>query len=242
MRLTRQKKTTKQKPRETHVIVVLDESGSMHTCASRVREGVNSYVEQIKNDGNVYAGMMVIKFNRSVTLLCRSVPLLEVPVLDESNYVPGDLTALYDAIARGLSEAERWGTEDYPYGTDKFIFVILTDGHENASIHYDRKRILEEIRKRQEAGNWTFVYLEADIDAWGKASELGISAGNTIRYTGEHSEVAFAALASSTIETASAGDIGQTHTFFGKTTRDLTTEHDHQSRGEGKRERSSGSE
>lgn len=185
----------------THVLMVLDESGSMAPTASDVRGGFNAYVETLKHDGNTYR-MTVIKFGTTVRPLWSDLPLSEVPPLTTENYTPLDTTALYDALGAALDDARtRFGTPEHPYGVDKVILVIVTDGYENASRRYGKEEITARLARRQAAGNWTLVYMGADQDAWQSAQVLGLSQGNVLSYASKETTQAFRSLALSTSAT-----------------------------------------
>jgi uncharacterized protein YegL len=211
-----QKKTKAQKVKtaKTHVIFIIDESGSMSSSATDVRGGFNSYVDQLKTDGNTYS-LTAIKFGTKVRPLFANLALNDVPKLTEENYTPLDTTALYDAIGHGMSVAkEQWGTEAKPYGEDPVIMIIMTDGFENASREHTKEMITAEMKKREEAGNWTFTYLGADQDAWSIASDLGLAKGNVMSYAGNQTAQVFQRLATATSTTSSTGQ-RQTRSFFG---------------------------
>jgi uncharacterized protein YegL len=198
---------------KTNVIFILDESGSMSATASDVRGGFNTYIEKIRDDGNDYS-LSVIKFGTTVRPLFANQPLDQAPQLTELNYMPLDSTALYDAIGFALSEAQKyWGTDEKPYGTDRFIVIIMTDGFENASKKFTKEEIIAKIKQREEAGNWTFVYMGADQDAWAVASNLGFAQGNVMSYASASTATTFGNLATSTT-TASSTTSTQTRGFF----------------------------
>ena len=198
---------------KTNVIFILDESGSMSSTASDVRGGFNTYIEKIKSDGNQYS-LSTIKFGTTVRPLFTNQPLDQVPLLTEQNYMPLDSTALYDAIGFALSEAcKYWGTDEKPYGTDRFIVIIMTDGFENASKKFSKEEITAKIKRREAAGNWTFVYMGADQDAWSVAGNLGFAQGNVMSYASTSTNAVFSNLATSTT-TASSSTVTQTRGFF----------------------------
>lgn len=207
------KKTKKTQPKQTNVIFIIDESGSMSTAAKDVRGGFNSYVEKLKDDGNKYS-LTAIKFGTKARPLFANLSLEEVPQLDEKNYTPMDTTALYDAIGHGFSVAkESWSTPDKPYGENPVIMIIMTDGFENASKEYKKEHVVTGIKEREAAKNWTFVYLGADQDAWSIAGDLGISLGNTMSYEKERSVETFNRVAHATSRTTRGGS-GQSFSFF----------------------------
>ncbi len=202
-----------KKPTKTNVIFILDESGSMSSTASDVRGGFNTYVEKLKGDGNTYT-LTAIKFGTNVRPLFANLPLDQVPVLTHENYMPLDSTALYDAIGHALATANKeWGTEAKPYGEDPVICIIMTDGFENASREFGKDAIVSKIKQREEAGNWTFVYMGADQDAWAIASQLGFAQGNVMSYASAATGSVFDGLVKATSATATRGT--QSRTFFG---------------------------
>jgi hypothetical protein len=89
----------------------------------------------------------------------------------------------------------------------------MTDGFENASKRFIREEIITKIQLREEAGNWTFVYMGADQDAWSVASNLGFAQGNVMSYASASTATTFGNLATSTT-TASSFTTAQTRGFF----------------------------
>jgi von Willebrand factor type A domain-containing protein len=208
------KKAKKTKTPKTNVIFIIDESGSMMSTASDIRGGFNSYVEKLKGDGNDYS-LTAIKFGTKVRPLFANLALNDVPKLTEENYMPLDSTALYDAIGHGMAVAkEQWGSDAKPYGDDPTLMIIMTDGFENASKEYNKDMIVAEMKKREDAGNWTFTYLGADQDAWGIASDLGFAQGNVLSYASGQTAQVFSRLANATSTSSSTGQ-SQTCGFFG---------------------------
>lgn len=201
-------------PKTTHIIFLLDESGSMAPTATDVRGGFNTYIESIKDDGNVYR-LTVIKFGTEVRPLWKDLPLDKVPKLTEKDYLPLDSTALYDAIGFALDQTkELLGTKEHPYGEEPVILVIATDGHENASRKFGREAITARIKRRQDAKNWTFVYMGADVDSW-EAEALGIATGNILTHASSSAgtNAAYGSLSRSTTASATSGS-WQTSRFF----------------------------
>lgn len=209
------KKTKKTSEKQTNVIFIIDESGSMAPTASDVRGGFNTYVEKLKGDGNKYS-LTAIKFGSKVRPLFENLALNEVPKLTEENYMPLDSTALYDAIGHGLAVAkEQWGNDTKPHGGNPVIMIIMTDGFENASRECKKDMIIAEIKKREDAGNWTFVYLGADQDAWSLASDLGFAKGNVMSYASSNTVQTFNRLSEATSRSSRDGS-SQTLDFFGE--------------------------
>lgn len=216
-------------PLTTNIIFLLDESGSMSSAATDVRGGFNTYVDTLAGDGNVYA-LSAIKFGTTVRPLFANLPLASVPRLTTKNYTPCDSTALYDAIGQALSAADQqWGTPERPYGTDRFLMIIMTDGFENASREYTKEHIVGLIQQHEQAGNWTFIYMGADQDAWGAASSLGFAPGNVMSYTSSDTASVYRNLAGHTFSASTATSPTASRNFFHSdqhTTEEGTHNHD----------------
>jgi hypothetical protein len=153
--------------------MVLDESGSMSTCKSATISGVNEFMKnQTRIEGETT--FTLVKFSDYYTIVNNAVPLNQVTYLDESNYTPSNTTALLDAVGRTIlsvgNRVENLPEESRP---QKIIFVIITDGQENASKEFKRSGIFDMVSTKKQKNNWEFIFLGADIDAWGE--EIGIT-------------------------------------------------------------------
>lgn len=166
-----------------HVLFIIDSSGSMSSKAGDVRGGFNEYVAQLCEDGTGSYRLSAVTFDTNVATLFSDMPLYQVPQLDEQNYRPGGNTALYDAIGISLDElTSALRTKDKPFGEDRALVIIMTDGEENSSRRFSKAQIANAITSRESAGNWSFVYLGADQDAWAAAAGLGFAQGNVAAY------------------------------------------------------------
>ena len=201
------KRATTAKKVTNHLILLLDESGSMTTVAGDVRGGVNGYLEPLKTDGNTYR-VSIIKFGSTVRPLCHELPLEEVAPLTEKNYYPFDSTALYDALGYAFEDAKVWDEGDEP-----ITIVIFTDGHENSSARYSKEQITAKIERRMRAGNWTFVYLDKNLDGWDTGASLGIPRGNIHIYKYERITPLWCNLAATTSASATSGVLSNTRYF-----------------------------
>lgn len=154
------------------MVLVLDESGSMSSCKSDTIGGVNEFLKnqkRIKGKVNV----TLIKFSDYYRVINDAVPLDQVVYLDEKNYVPSNTTALLDAVGKTVNSIGtrllNTSEEDRP---EKVIFVIITDGYENASNEFTRSQVFDLVTHQREKYRWEFIFLGADIDAWGE--EIGV--------------------------------------------------------------------
>ena len=196
-----------------HVLFVIDSSGSMGPKADDVRGGFNSYVDQLREEKAGDYRLTAVTFDTQVATLFTDVRLTEVPTLDTSNYRTGGNTALYDAL--GVSLAEQTSAirkEDAPYGTERVLVIVMTDGNENSSRRFSKEQVTGEIQQREAAGNWTFVYLGADQDAWAAAQGLGFAAGNVKAYRSVDTKDVFQKLSRSTTR-YSASSVVQSKNF-----------------------------
>ena len=166
----------------TELVFILDESGSMSSLTSDTFGGFNSLIsKQKKEDGEAYVS--TVFFSNSSKVVHDRVKLEDVPELTDREYIPSGSTALLDAVGdavhhiRNIHKYAR--KEDVP---EKTLFVITTDGMENASRKYSHKDVKKLIEKMQKENGWEFVFLGANIDAAETAGSIGIRAANAVDY------------------------------------------------------------
>ena len=166
----------------TEIVFILDRSGSMHGMERDTIGGFNSMIKkQKKQDGEAFVSTVL--FDDECEVLHNRVPLDKIrPMTEEQYYVRG-CTALLDAIGgsiRHIANVHKYARkEDVP---EKTIFVITTDGMENASHKYSSDRVKKMIEKEKEKYGWEFIFLGANIDAVETAAEIGISADRAVNY------------------------------------------------------------
>ena len=158
----------------TEVVFILDRSGSMSGREEFVVKGFNDVLrEQRQAEGEALISTLL--FSDKSKVLRDRVPIGEVCEMSVRDYCPGGCTALLDAIGRGINHIghlhKRTPAERVP---GKTLFVIITDGLENASRNYSLGRIKKMISNRQEKYGWEFLFLGANIDAISVAEDIGI--------------------------------------------------------------------
>jgi uncharacterized protein YegL len=159
----------------THVIFILDRSGSMHGKEADVIGGFNSYVDELRREPEGQVGLSYVRFDNELELVWSDVPLADVPRMDDTLYAPRGATALLDAIGTTLSAVrEREG--------HRYTVIIHTDGLENASREWTGDAVKNLIEKLQAKGNWTFAFFGEGIDAWQQADAYGFSGGRRAAY------------------------------------------------------------
>ena len=177
------------------IVYILDKSGSMFGYTTDTIGGFNSSLHKQKEDVESGVITTVLFDTRHYTLHDR-LPLNEVPDITEKEYQPGGSTALLDTLGDTISHIEKIHhyirKEDVPEQT---IFVIITDGLENASREYSPQQVRSMIEKKQKEG-WEFVFLGANIDAIETAGHYGIDATHTTNFCqdDEGIELAFASV------------------------------------------------
>lgn len=167
----------------TEIVVVLDRSGSMQGLAGDTIGTFNKFLGEQKALAGE-ANLSLILFNTEYSIEYLSKPLVEVPELDAKRYVCGGWTALLDAVGRGIdSLGERLSELPEEERPDKVIFVIITDGLENASKEYRLQQIRAKIKLQQDTYKWQFLFLGSNVDAYAEAQSLGISRERAATYS-----------------------------------------------------------
>lgn len=158
----------------TELVFILDRSGSMAGLEGDTIGGFNAMMEKQRWEPGETLVSTVL-FDQDTQVIHDRVPLEELgPLTQEEYYVRGS-TALLDAVGgaiRHIGNVHKYAREeDVP---EKTLFVITTDGMENASRHYDYDRVKAMIRRQQERYGWEFLFLGANIDAAQEAGRFGI--------------------------------------------------------------------
>ena len=166
----------------TELVFVLDMSGSMGHLTDDTVGGFNSVLkEQAGRDGEVLVTTYL--FNNDSRMLHDRIPIAEVPAMTTADYRAAGCTALIDALGdaiRHIVGIHRYARpEDVPEHT---VFVITTDGMENASHKYSSDQVKRMITHEQEKYGWEFVFLAANIDAVETAARYGIRRERAVDY------------------------------------------------------------
>ena len=166
----------------TELIFILDRSGSMSGLESDTIGGFNSMIEKQKKEEGEAVVSTVLFDNESVVIHDR-LPLDKVPRMTEKEYFTRGCTALLDAVGGAIhhiGNVHKYAREeDRP---EKTLFVITTDGMENASRKYSYDRLKTMIRRQKEKYGWEFLFLGANIDAAREAARFGIGADRAANY------------------------------------------------------------
>lgn len=166
----------------TEIVFILDRSGSMSGLESDTIGGFNSMIEkQKKEEGE--ALVSTVLFDNTSEVLYDRVDIRKIEPMTDRDYTVGGCTALIDAIGGAIhhiANVHKYAREeDVPEHT---IFIITTDGMENASREYDSKTVKTMIEKQKDKYGWEFLFLGANIDAVETARNFGIGADRAVNY------------------------------------------------------------
>ena len=169
----------------TELVFIIDNSGSMAGLESDTIGGFNAMIEkQKKEDGRCFVS--TVFFNNLTEVIHDRVNLEEVNPLTDKDYQVGGCTALIDAIGGAIhhiGNIHKYARpEDVPEHT---MFIITTDGMENASRRYSSERVKAMIENQKKKYGWEFIFIGANIDAVETAARYGINPERAVNYTAD---------------------------------------------------------
>lgn len=168
----------------TEIVFILDRSGSMSGLEGDTVGGYNAFIEkQKREEGN--AKLTTVLFDDKYEVLHDRVDIRKLSPISEREYYVRGTTALIDAIGRSITKMLmdiKMSQEDEK--PDKVIFVITTDGYENASCEYSIERVRNLIENQKKEG-WEFIFLGANIDAVKTAGDYGISSDRAANFNND---------------------------------------------------------
>ena len=165
----------------TELVFIIDRSGSMAGLESDTIGGFNSLIrKQKKETGKCFVSTVLFSNNSEV--IHDRVPLDKIKEMTDDDYCPGGCTALIDAIGgaiKHISSVHRYiRPEDVPEHT---MFVITTDGLENASHKFSSKGVKKMVKEKEKNG-WEFLFIGANIDSVETAGNFGIRSDRAVNY------------------------------------------------------------
>ena len=169
----------------TELVFILDRSGSMHGLEKDTIGGFNSMIDKQKNqEGECYVSTVL--FDDKSEVIHDRVKLSEISPMTDSDYTVGGCTALIDALGGAIhhiGNIHKYARpEDVPEHT---MFIITSDGMENASHIYTSDRVRRMIERQKEKYGWEFLFIGANIDAVETAARYGIGADRAVNYNAD---------------------------------------------------------
>ena len=170
----------------TEIVFILDRSGSMSGLEGDTIGGFNAMIEKQKKEPGE-ALISTVLFDNASEVIHDRVPVQQVVPMTEKEYSVRGCTALLDAIGGAIhhiGNVHKYAREeDVPEHT---LFVITTDGMENASRSYGSDKVKAMIEHQKEKYGWEFLFLGANIDAVETAQHFGIGADRAVNYHADH--------------------------------------------------------
>jgi len=166
----------------TELVFILDRSGSMSGLESDTIGGFNALIEEQKGKPGK-ALVSTVLFDNDSTVVHDRVPLECIRPMTREQYKVRGCTALLDAVGGAIhhiGNVHKYARrEDVP---ERTLFIITTDGMENASHHYTAAKVKEMIERQKEKYGWEFLFLGANIDAAESAESIGIERDRAVTY------------------------------------------------------------
>ena len=166
----------------TELVFILDRSGSMAGLEKDTIGGFNSLIEKQRKEPGT-AVVSTVLFDNESEVIHDRLPLESIPPMTDKEYYVRGCTALLDAVGGAIhhiGNVHKYARrEDVP---DKTLFVITTDGMENARRRYDYERVRKMIQRQKERYGWEFIFLGANIDAAAEAKRFGIAPERAANY------------------------------------------------------------
>lgn len=166
----------------TEIVFIIDRSGSMHGLEKDTIGGFNAMIEdERKKEGE--ALVSTVLFDDTTAVIHDRIDIRNVPPLTEREYSVRGCTALLDAVGGAvhhIGNIHKYArAEDVPAKT---VFIITTDGMENASRYYSKEHVREMIERQKTKYGWEFIFLGANIDAVESAGAIGIGPDRAVNF------------------------------------------------------------
>lgn len=187
--------------KNTEIIFIIDKSGSMSNLAGDTIGGFNGFLASQKAlEGK--ATLTTVLFDSTYRTLHNGIDINEVSPLTATDYIPGGMTAMLDAIGDTINNVQDRHDTLGAEKPEKVLFVITTDGEENSSRKYTKSQIEKMIKHQTNGHGWEFMFLGANMDAVKEAENIGISRSHSHTY--DYSDIGTKSVYTTLSATASA--------------------------------------
>jgi len=166
--------------KSTEIIFVIDKSGSMSHLTNDTIGGFNGFVESQKDDTKTT--LTTVLFDTSWKIMHDGIDVYEVAPMTSKDYIAGGGTAMLDAIGEIINRVQDRHDELGKEKPDNVLFVITTDGEENASRKFTKAQIEKMIKHQTNGHGWEFMFLGANMDAVKEAQNIGINTARAVSY------------------------------------------------------------
>lgn len=197
-------------PEPVQIICILDRSGSMRHLVGDTIGGYNSFLDKQRQEKG-RAEVTTVLFDDKYEKLVEATDIQTVPELTDKEYYARGMTALLDAVGRTVTDTfGRMNTEGVCPAKRRVLFLIMTDGKENASREYNKADVKAMIEKATEAYNWNFIFMGANIDSMSEAASIGIGADHAVNFAHDATGVkeSFDRMDAAAREMREAGSVG----------------------------------
>lgn len=169
------------------LVFILDRSGSMRGLEADTVGGFNNMIEKQRQlEGDVLVSTVL--FNQRSAVLHDRVDIDEIGEMKVGDYEASGTTALLDAVGRSIRHIRRIYADTLrEKRPEKVIFMITTDGMENASTEFSYDRLKRSIDRASEEYGWEFLFMGANIDSFAEASRMGIRQDRAAHYRADSS-------------------------------------------------------
>jgi len=167
--------TTPTKNMSTDIIILIDSSGSMSVMGDESIKSANEFISSQKKN-NDSSKLTVISFSSDTKKLIENKPIQEVKEISQDEYIPSGSTSLNDCICNVIYERLSFNK------VNDVILLIITDGHENSSKHYNRKQTKEYLELVQTKYNWQVLLIGANINSFEEGRTLSINSDKCAQF------------------------------------------------------------
>ena len=163
------------------IVFIVDRSGSMCGLESDTIGGFNAMLKEQQAQPGA-AVITTVLFDKNVTLLHDRIDIHAVAPMTMEDYRVGGGTALLDAVGLTIKKLRKKQKPMAAEYRGKALFFIITDGEENSSKAYTRKKVMDMITHQKENHGWDFIFMGANVDEINEAGKIGISADKAISF------------------------------------------------------------